>query len=1278
MRRVLSALVLSCSLLAIPVLAQDATRVATGRYPLVQFLDGEVMANRVHYGVRAEGVIGVDPINSTAITVGYWPRGTGNQYIFASGLQVSGIIGGTQPVNPWAGDTTAAFFQDNSGLRLHGTAATSLHNAAKPEHLAQWPQAGYVPYGANGASFHETLRGRASAGDADVWWITWDGDPDRNSGRPHPLGIVAEHRVMGWNAPRGNEDILYVQVTLYNVTARDPAAYAGYQPGLREQLAALAEAFHEANEEAFAVDLPDAGYAIESLHAAFVADPDVTFAAGTNFASVNLPLSTSFAWHRDFLRPAGWTLGPDHHGPPFFAGAGLIGFSWLGTPDGSAAIHLYSNFTGGGAFPDPNSAVRAFKYHAGEVTPADGVACNFGDPRQSHICFINNATAADVRLMQSTRATRLAPGESASLVFAYVHAGPVAIPGYTAPSPVLPGDPRRLVDPAALAFGANRIDSIAGFRGYVDDNGNGAVEPGEIRATPRSLIAKVQLARAFFAHGFLAPAAPVAPEFFLIPGDNAVTVVWRPSATEATGDPYFAVASAPRDGEGINALYDPNYRQFDVEGYRIWRGRRDAPEALEVIAEFHHEGTLFRDYLGTVSSFGQEWPRCAPELDYTPDCPGRFDLPTPGVAPTRFVEHSLDRVITQVAHGDRVLLPNGELQLLAADSLTRLRSPLQTWEGVPFAFRDTTVRNGLTYFYAVTAWDVNSVQSTGVGRTSLESAPVTRRMSPRDAAINVAGNFSIRSELRGRGGVLTDSVLPTINSGTGRFNKRSPVANAISADLLAPVAELLTRPGEVALRLDSTLVLSLSGTTLTTRQHFTMRSNDGTTSRLSIDLPMSTTIGTQFVHRTLGGGFVPDPERVTAYGGSGAPALPVRIHLRSGPGLYYTTMQARGCINAATGFGPERRCSYNGPRWFSGHEETRDHPTGRNAGVFWTGQIPTAFDNAGELDGVRTIYHPQPYDMTPATWRPVFEVLGAFAGGGDYRVSWGAGGVIDSVIDLTHDVPVPFSPTLGLSWGVLNADAVPGGSTWDQRGEISYTDLACVEPLRTLALAPAAQRCTGAGVALEPVARPGPLAMSGGTDFVRERTVPAAPGLGFLLYLKGRYFLIELAHGLPVEGTNWTMRDYVGAVAGGSGVAGNFGSYTYSMPSSFSTPPLTAPGVEFAVVVEADRGLGPVAAGDLAGVHAVPDPYYRRIDAGAADLPDGVTFVNLPAEATIRVYSAAGVLVRVLKHDSATEGGSALWDLRGRTGRDVASGVYFYHVSAGAEATVIGRLTVVR
>ncbi len=43
------------------------------------------------------------------------------------------------------------------------------------------------------------------------------------------------------------------------------------------------------------------------------------------------------------------------------------------------------------------------------------------------------------------------------------------------------------------------------------------------------------MAQQVFNFGFLLPFAPESPDFFLIPGDNQVTVLWRPSPTETDG-----------------------------------------------------------------------------------------------------------------------------------------------------------------------------------------------------------------------------------------------------------------------------------------------------------------------------------------------------------------------------------------------------------------------------------------------------------------------------------------------------------------------------------------------------------------------------------------------------------------------------------------------------------------------------------------------------------------------------------------------------------------------
>ena len=93
---------------------------------------------------------------------------------------------------------------------------------------------------------------------------------------------------------------------------------------------------------------------------------------------------------------------------------------------------------------------------------------------------------------------------------------------------------------------------------------------------------------------------------------------------------------SPGGGTIPNLLYDPNYRQFDVEGYRIYRGRTDSPNTLKLLAQFDYAGTVFQDYYGTVVNGD-----CAPELGSYTNCPVHFIQPTPGVVSTVHADYPI-------------------------------------------------------------------------------------------------------------------------------------------------------------------------------------------------------------------------------------------------------------------------------------------------------------------------------------------------------------------------------------------------------------------------------------------------------------------------------------------------------------------------------------------------------------------------------------------------------------------------------------------------------------
>ena len=84
-------------------------------------------------------------------------------------------------------------------------------------------------------------------------------------------------------------------------------------------------------------------------------------------------------------------------------------------------------------------------------------------------------------------------------------------------------------------------------------------------------------------------------------------MLWRPSPTRDDGRsvlPGRQPADHYRPGDRHrrpNPLYDPNYRQFDVEGYRVYRGRVDSPNELALMAQFDYQGTFITDFTSQVS-----------------------------------------------------------------------------------------------------------------------------------------------------------------------------------------------------------------------------------------------------------------------------------------------------------------------------------------------------------------------------------------------------------------------------------------------------------------------------------------------------------------------------------------------------------------------------------------------------------------------------------------------------------------------------------------------------
>jgi hypothetical protein len=532
--------------------------------------------------------------------------------------------------------------------------------------------------------------------------------------------------------------------------------------------------------------------------------------------------------------------------------------------------------------------------------------------------------------------------------------------------------------------------------------------------------------------------------------------------------------------------------------------------------------------------------------------------------------------------------------------------------------------------------------------------------------------------LRGRGLVLDNTApVPTLDPATGRFNGPFPPANDFDFGLAEFVSALLSAPGSFSLTLDS-IRLGSAYDGIPNVYHLTGTSGTMVT-EVSLPVaqdPTSVTTG----NFTTFAAISPDAALVQRYGGNDQFKLSARIAMNL-RGNYYTNSFGRGCVNSAPGFtgGGTSGCEYNGQRWFDGPSpatnETVDDPQATHPVNFSDNlMIPAGnYNNAGAVTGAATVHIPHSYQTLQNTYREVEGALGGVQRAADFNVYWGAGGSIDSVIDITHNVVVPFAPTIGSSFGVLNADAGAAGGSIDGRPAVlTAGDMGCVAPWNTFPAVGAGgvYACTAATpYILSQTAVPGPVAIYDGST-ANAATKAPQPAPGFILYLPGTYTVFE--SDVPTSGAVWTLRSYVGSIRGGQGGAGDRGPYTFTPRPR----PLTATGVTLQVDYDVVNQVVAASENDLQRVHTVPDPYYVTNAFERTTQGKVIRFVNLPAQAIIRIYSSSGILVALLEHQSDTFGGAAPWNVLNRNNHVVASGVYFYHIESGG-ARRVGRMTVV-
>lgn len=103
---------------------------------------------------------------------------------------------------------------------------------------------------------------------------------------------------------------------------------------------------------------------------------------------------------------------------------------------------------------------------------------------------------------------------------------------------------------------------------------------------------------------------------------------------------------------------------------------------------------------------------------------------------------------------------------------------------------------------------------------------------------------------------------------------------------------------------------------------------------------------------------------------------------------------------------------------------------------------------------------------------------------------------------------------------------------------------------------------------------------------------------------------------------------------------------------------------------------------NLEEIAVVPNPYKARAEWEPGDGTRQLRFIRVPDQATIRIFTANGELIRELKANQfASPGGvtgDVPWDLKNANGRTVVSGIYIYQVEMTDGRTRKGKFVIIK
>jgi hypothetical protein len=306
----------------------------------------------------------------------------------------------------------------------------------------------------------------------------------------------------------------------------------------------------------------------------------------------------------------------------------------------------------------------------------------------SDIICLESVTPADIRFMISSGPFDWLPGQKQQVVFAMVFANAIGNP--------------------------NSLDFV----------GN-PPRPDPNDPALSQLLAVKKTVQQLFDLDFQSTEPPPPPNLTLVPGDGQVTLLWDELPLK-TSDPLYE--------EFVKI--DPEYQQYDFQGYRVWRSRT-----------------------GEFSRLGDTKD---PDYPLTPEAV-QDNRSIPGLDLTLLAQYDIADGITTESSGvtcaDSIILLDSSVVYTECDTFN-----LGTDTGLRFSFVDRgdslcRMTNGFRYYYMVSSYDYNS-DALPVSRLSLDSGvsfSVESSAFPRSHASSFVDAFGHVLHVDSDGEVLDDT-----------------------------------------------------------------------------------------------------------------------------------------------------------------------------------------------------------------------------------------------------------------------------------------------------------------------------------------------------------------------------------------------------------------------------------------------------------------------------------------------------------------------------------------